>query len=113
MFSEPFRKKLDVAHAIEHRKNHRLSPNGRGKIIHGRLERIRFHAQEDKVVRRVDLISGYQLWSQDCITMWADDSEAISTELSRARWVNEKSHIAPGLGQAATKVTTDRTGADD
>ena len=45
--------------------------------------------------------------------MRADDSEAISTKLFRARWSNEKSHVAPGLGQPATKVTTHRTGADD
>jgi hypothetical protein len=45
--------------------------------------------------------------------MWADDSETIPAELFRARWANEKSHIAPGLGQPATKVTTNRTGADD
>jgi hypothetical protein len=45
--------------------------------------------------------------------MWADNSEAIASELSRARWTDEKSHIAPCLGQPATKVTTHRTGADD
>ena len=45
--------------------------------------------------------------------MWADDSEAISAELFRARRTNEKSHIAPSLGQPATKVTTHRTGPDD
>jgi hypothetical protein len=45
--------------------------------------------------------------------MWADDSEAIVSELSRARRTDEKSHIASSLGQSATKVTTHRTGADD
>src|SRR6476661_4793497 len=45
--------------------------------------------------------------------MRADDSEAISSELFRTRWTNEKSHIAPRLSQPATKVTTHRTGADD
>jgi hypothetical protein len=113
MFPEPFRQKINVAHAIEHRKDHRLRPNGRGEIIHCRLQRVGFHAHEDKVVRCVDLFSAYDLWREDRIAMWADDSEAISTELFRARWANEKSHIAPCLGQPATKVTTHRTGADD
>jgi hypothetical protein len=113
MFSEPFRQKIDVAHAVENRKDDRLRPNGRGEIIHCRLERVGFHAEEDKVVRGVDLFSAYDLWREDRIAMWADDSEAISTELFRARWANEKSHIAPCLGQPATKVTTHRTGADD
>jgi hypothetical protein len=45
--------------------------------------------------------------------MRADDSETIATELLRARWTNEKSHIAPRLGQSATKVTTHRTSADN
>jgi hypothetical protein len=45
--------------------------------------------------------------------MWADDSEAILTELFRARWTDEKGHIAPSLGKPAAKVATDRTGADD
>ena len=45
--------------------------------------------------------------------MWADDSEAISTELSRALWANKKSDIAPGLGKPAAKVAADRTGADN
>src|SRR6266404_3794309 len=112
-FSEPFRQEIDVAHAVECRKNHRLGPNGRGKIVHRRLERVGFHTQEDKIVRRVDLISCYQLWSEDHVTMWADDSEAISAELFRARRTNEKSHVAPGLGQPATKVTAHRTGPDD
>src|SRR5206468_11732635 len=113
MFSEPFRQKIDVAHAVEHRKNHRLSSNGRREIIHGRLERVGFHAEEDKIVRCVDFFSAYDLWREDRIAMWADDSEAISTEPFRARWANEKSHIAPCLGQPATKVTTHRTSADD
>ena len=42
--------------------------------------------------------------------MRADDSEAIMTELSRARWTNEKSHIASCLNQPTTKVTTHRAG---
>jgi hypothetical protein len=45
--------------------------------------------------------------------MRTDDSETISTELFRARWTNKKSHVAPGLGQPTTKVTTHRTGPDD
>ena len=45
--------------------------------------------------------------------MRADNSEAILTELFRTRWTNEKSHIAPGLSQPATKVPTYRTSADD
>ncbi len=45
--------------------------------------------------------------------MWADDSEAIASELSRARRTDEKSLIASCLGQPAAKVTTHRTGADD
>jgi hypothetical protein len=45
--------------------------------------------------------------------MWADDSKAIASQLSRARRTDEKSHIASCLGQPATKVTTRRTGADD
>ena len=59
MFSEPFRQNVDVAHAIEHRKDHRFRPNGRGEIVHRRLECVGLHAQEDNVVRRVDLISAY------------------------------------------------------
>ena len=113
MFSEPFRQKIDVTHAVEHRKNHRLSSNGRGEIVHRRLQRVGFHAEEDKVVRCVDFFSAYDLWREDRIAMWADDSEAISSELFRAHWANEKSHIASRLGQSATKVTTHRTGADD
>jgi hypothetical protein len=113
MFSEPFRQKIYVAHAIKHRKNHRFGPDGRSEIVHRRVERVGFHAHEDKVVRRVDLFSAYDLWIENRITMRADDSEAISTELFRARWTNEKSYIAPRLGQPATKVTTHRTSADD
>jgi hypothetical protein len=45
--------------------------------------------------------------------MWADDSEAISTELFRPRWTDEEGHVAPGLGEPATKVAAYRTGADD
>jgi len=45
--------------------------------------------------------------------VWADDSEAISAELFRARRTSKKSHVASGLGQPPTKVTTHRTGADD
>src|SRR4029077_4723153 len=81
MFSEPFRQEIDVAHAVEHWKDHRLRSNGRGEIVHRRLERVGFHTEEDKIVRHVDPISGYQLWSQGRITMWADDSEAIPAEL--------------------------------
>jgi hypothetical protein len=45
--------------------------------------------------------------------MTADESEAIASQLSRARRTDEKNHIASCLGQPATKVTTHRTGADD
>lgn len=45
--------------------------------------------------------------------MWADESEAIASQLSRARRMDEKNHIASCLGQPATKVTTLRTGAND
>ena len=43
-FSEPFRQEIDVAHAVECRKNHRLWPNGRGEIVHRRLERVGLYA---------------------------------------------------------------------
>jgi hypothetical protein len=111
MFSEPFRQEIDVAHAIEHRKNHRLWSDGRGEIIHGRLERVRFHAQEDKVVSRVDLISAYQLRREDRITVRADDSEAITTELFRPGWRDEEDHVAASLSKPAAKLAADRTGA--
>src|SRR4029077_1541478 len=94
MFSEPFRQKINVAHAIEHGKNHRFGPNGRSEIVHRRVERVGFHAHEEKVVRRVDLFSAYELWIENRITMRADDPEVISIELFRARRTNEKSHIA-------------------
>jgi hypothetical protein len=45
--------------------------------------------------------------------MTADESEAIASQLSRARRTDEKNHIASCLVQPATKVTTHRTGADD
>jgi hypothetical protein len=45
--------------------------------------------------------------------MTADESEAIPSQLSRARRTDEKNHIASCLGQPATQVTTHRTGADD
>jgi hypothetical protein len=45
--------------------------------------------------------------------MTADESEAIASQLSRARRTDEKNHIASCLGQPATKVTTRRTGVDD
>ena len=108
-----FVRKLDVAHAVEHRKNHRLRPNRRREIVHCRLERVGFHADEDKVVRHIDLFSANELWRENRITMRADNSETIATELLRARWTNKKSHIAPRLSQPATKVTTHSTSADD
>jgi hypothetical protein len=45
--------------------------------------------------------------------MRADESEAIASQLSRARRTDEKNHIASCLGQPATKVNTHRTNADD
>jgi len=59
LFSEPFRQNVDVARAVEHRKDHRFRPNRCSEIVHRRLECVGFHAQEDNVVRRVDLISAY------------------------------------------------------
>jgi hypothetical protein len=44
MFSESFRQKFDVAHAVEHRIDHRFRPNCRCEIVHRRIERIRFDA---------------------------------------------------------------------
>src|SRR5439155_26328816 len=113
MFSEPFRQEIDVAHAIEHRKNHRLWSNGRGKIVHRRLQRIGFYAEKDELVRCADLLSADEFRSKDRITMRADDAKTILSELFLPRWTNEEGHVAPGLGQPATKVTTHRTGADD
>ena len=102
-----------MAHAIEHRKNHRLRPNRRREIVHCRLQRVGFHADEDKVVRHIDLFSADELWRENGITIRADNSETIATELLRARRTNKKSHIAPRLSQSATKVTTHPTSADD
>jgi hypothetical protein len=45
--------------------------------------------------------------------MRTDESEAIASQLSRARRTDETNHIAFCLGQPATKVNTHRTGADD
>jgi hypothetical protein len=102
-----------MAHAVEHLKDHRFWPNGRGEIVHCRLQRVGFHAEENEVVRCVDLPSADQFRSEDRITMRADDAKAILTELFRARWTNEESHVAPGLGKSAAKVAANRTGADD
>src|SRR5260370_38240841 len=77
MLSEPLRQEIDVAQAVEHRKNHRLWPNGRGEIVHRRLQRIGFHAHEHEVVRCVDLHSADHFWNEDGIAMQADDSKAI------------------------------------
>ena len=102
-----------MAHAVEHGKNHRFWPNGRGEIVHRRLQRIGFHAEENEVVRCVDLFSADQFRSEDRVTMRADDAKAIPTELFRPGWMDEEGHVAPGLGKPATKVAADRTGTDD
>src|ERR1700704_3560531 len=93
-----------MADAIERGKNHRLWPNGRGEIVHCRLESICFHAQEHEVVRAIDLLSTHQFRSDDRITMRTDNAKAVRTELFRPRRTDEEGYIAPGLGKPAAKV---------
>ena len=113
VFSESLRQKINVAHAVEHRKDHRSWSNGRSEIVHRRLQRVGFHAQEHEVVRCLDLRSGDYFWSDDRVTMWADDTKTILAEVFRASWTNKESHIASGLGKPAAKIAANRTGADD
>ena len=47
ILSEPLRQEIDVAHAVEHWKDHRFLSKGGGEIVHRRLERIGFYAEED------------------------------------------------------------------
>ena len=45
--------------------------------------------------------------------MGTDEAKTILRELFRPGWTDEKGHVAPGLGEPASKVAADRTGADD
>ena len=45
MFAESLRQEIDVAHTIEHRKDHRFWANRRSEIVHRSLERVGFHTQ--------------------------------------------------------------------
>ena len=52
---------IDMPHAVQHRHDHGLWPHGGSYILQGRIERVGFYRQDDRVVWRGDRFGGDKL----------------------------------------------------
>jgi hypothetical protein len=96
---------VDMSHAVQHRHDHGLWPHGGSYIFQGRIERVGFHRQDDRVVWRRDRFCGDKLRRKRCVSVKADYLQPRHFELVRAAGTHQKCHVTPCLSKTSSKIS--------
>jgi hypothetical protein len=96
---------VDMFHAVQHRHDHGLWPNGGSYIFQGRIERVGFHREDDRVVWRRNRFRGDKLWGKRDVSVRADDLQPRRLELIRAAFSHEEGYVTTCLSKASAKIS--------
>src|ERR1700730_17194543 len=101
-----------MSHAVEYRQDHGVWADRRGELIHGLIERIGFHANQNKVEWFTNVAS------QECdhrnseVAMWADDMQTIASELLGTARPHHQRNVASGANEPPAEIPAQGAGSD-
>src|ERR1700682_5521673 len=101
-----------MAHPVEDGGNHRLRPDRTNAVVHRRVQRKGFNAEEDELERCVEISCADQLRVEHRVAVRAEDAQPITADLACACRAGQESHVTCGLRKPRTEVAADRSGTD-
>ena len=81
---------FDMSHAVQHRHDHPVRPDGGSNIFQGSVKRISLHREQDRVVWRVYRVSCDKFRYERDVAMRADDMQPLRLQLVRASFRTRK-----------------------
>jgi hypothetical protein len=104
---------VDMAHSVEEWQHHRGGTDSGGDVVERGLEGKCLDGEQHDVVLREQLRGVHEPRLQPQITVRADDLQPVRSQLLGARGPYQKGHVAPGLCQTRSEVSTRCTGPDN
>jgi hypothetical protein len=96
---------VDMPHAVQHWRDHGLWPHGGSYIFQGRIERVGFHRQDDRVEWRRNRFRGDKLRGKRDVSVRADDLQPRRLELIRAAFSYEEGYVTTRLSKTSSKIS--------